>query len=652
MNYRYLGRLAGLCLLLVKSLNGFSQLSDSLYRLEEVQIVSDRLGMSESRTGRHITVMKSSEIQALPVNSIDELLRYVPFLEVQSRGPFGAQSDILMRGSTFNQVLVLIDGMRINDPLTGHFNSNIPVSLTEISRIEVYRGPASVVYGPDAVGGVVNIITNSFEPGRDGEDGIEGKIEAWYGQHNLRRTNSGMNLQKGKWKAGAGVSYSASDGHALDQDSLRGDFSIFTASVSLSGELSEKINLAFRSAYDNRLFNARYFYTNSPMDQSREEVSKWWNQARLRIRLNQSHSITLMAGYQSTRDSFLFNPMFPANIHNTHFQNYQVNHLFLHENGFRLASGLQIDNRKILSKDRGDHRQFQTGAYFIVSKVYMNNLSLSTGLRLEYNQVYGLEALPQLNVSYTANKWIFRGSVGRSIRSPDFTERYISTGLEGPLSPGRNLGNPDLLSEKSWTLEGGVDRKISKAIDFRMTGFYRLGRDLIDYVMTPYSEIPDKGNLIPGEQYFYTRNIGLLNTAGIEAELNGKHFLPGEWVLEWLLSYQGLVSRSDSAVVSKYLAAHSRNLINGGLGLNSGSFQVRINAMYKNRDPWIVREISQNLTKSYMLWNIRMDKYLWQNRLQLSFQVNNLLDENYTDIMGAKMPGRWIQGGISLNFHR
>jgi len=197
MNYRYLGRLAGLCLLLVKSLNGFSQLSDSLYRLEEVQIVSDRLGMSESRTGRHITVMKSSEIQALPVNSIDELLRYVPFLEVQSRGPFGAQSDILMRGSTFNQVLVLIDGMRINDPLTGHFNSNIPVSLTEISRIEVYRGPASVVYGPDAVGGVVNIITNSFEPGRDGEDGIEGKIEAWYGQHNLRRTNSGMNLPSG-----------------------------------------------------------------------------------------------------------------------------------------------------------------------------------------------------------------------------------------------------------------------------------------------------------------------------------------------------------------------------------------------------------------------------------------------------------------------
>ena len=186
-------------------------------------------------------------------------------MEVQSRGPFGAQSDILMRGSTFNQVLVLIDGMRINDPLTGHFNSNIPVSLTEVSRIEIYRGTASAIYGPDAVGGVVNIITKTFETGTNQPDQLDGKVELWYGQNNLKRSNSGINFQSGRWKAGAGINYNESDGHSLETDTLRGDFSVLTPSISLSAEITEKIQVAFRTAFDKRLFNARYFYTSSPI---------------------------------------------------------------------------------------------------------------------------------------------------------------------------------------------------------------------------------------------------------------------------------------------------------------------------------------------------------------------------------------------------
>ncbi len=462
-NYIFVRAFLGLSLILLPLLQGYSQIVDTLFPLDEVRIVSDRLGLPEARTGRHVTVIKSSEIQNLPVNSIDELLRYIPFMEVQSRGPFGAQSDILMRGSTFNQVLVLIDGMRINDPLTGHFNGNIPVAVSEISRIEVYRGPASAVYGPDAVGGVVNIITKTFEPGNP-EDRIDGRVEAWYGQHKLLRSNSGLNISKGKWKAGAGISYNASEGHPLDPDSLRGDFNIASASVSLSGKLSQNIRVGIRTSFDKRLFNARYFYTNSPWDMSREEVRKWWNQAQLVFRLNEAHSMTLMAGYQSTRDSFLFNPIFPANIHRTNFYNLQLNHLFVRGDGFRLASGLQVDNRKIFSNDRGNRQHWHTGGYVMLSKVLRNDFNFAAGMRMDYDQVYGLEVLPQLNMSYTTGKWLFRGSAGRSIRSPDFTERYISTGLVGPLSPGRNLGNPYLKAEKAWSIEAGADREIIQSI--------------------------------------------------------------------------------------------------------------------------------------------------------------------------------------------
>jgi iron complex outermembrane receptor protein len=166
MNYSANRAFLLICLVLIPWLPDYSQLSDTLFPLEEVQIVTGRLGMAESRTGRHVTVIGSGRISSLPINSIDEILRYVPFMEVQSRAPFGAQADFLMRGSTFNQVLVLVDGMRINDPLTGHFNGNIPVPLAEISRIEVYRGPASAIYGPDAVGGVVRRLLNPRGIGR------------------------------------------------------------------------------------------------------------------------------------------------------------------------------------------------------------------------------------------------------------------------------------------------------------------------------------------------------------------------------------------------------------------------------------------------------------------------------------------------------
>ncbi len=653
MNYirRYFLPACLTILLGIWTTTGFTQIQDSLFQLGEVQVISGRLGLTEARTGRHVTVIRADAIQQMPVNSIDELLRFLPFMEIQSRGAFGVQSDILMRGGTFNQMLVLLDGMRVNDPLTGHFNSYIPVSVIEIDRIEVYRGPASTVYGADAVGGVVNIITKSFLPGK-AEDRLEGRVEAWYGQHELVRTNTGFNMKKGKWKLGTGISYNASEGHALGSDSLRGDFRLGTVSMSLAVDLTKNFQIAVRSAYDNRLFNARYFYTNSPWDLSREQVKRWWNQFQLKWQLDRSNSLTLQAAYVSTTDSFLFNPAFQANLHKTRYQQYQANHLYQSATGIRIASGVQVDQKDMVSNDRGERTHLHTGIYSMLSYNLSMDLSLSGGLRLDYDEVYGLELMPQVNLSYMAGDWIFRGSAGRTIRSPDFTERFISRGMEGPLAPGRNLGNPFLVAERAWSMEAGFDRRIGRIINLSMTGFYRFSRDLIDYIVTPAEDIPDRDNLFPEEEYFFAQNIGLMNTWGIESWLSGQHSLQNETTIDWGFSYQGLLSRSDSAIVSKYLSAHARNLIQARIGVRTNLFSLQLNTMYKTRDAEVAQEISQALTPEYMVWNLKADVYLINRRLVLSLQVNNLLNQQYSDILGARMPGRWIQGGIVWNFYR
>src|SRR5690606_24554045 len=133
---------------------------------------------------------------SLPVRSIDELLRYIPGVEVQLRGPMGAQSDIVMRGGTFQQVLVILDGMRLNDPNTGHFNSYIPIAPAEIDRIEILKGASSAIYGSEAVGGVIHIISRSFAS-KKGITKKELSLQGSVGEYDLYSAQAGGYYQSG-----------------------------------------------------------------------------------------------------------------------------------------------------------------------------------------------------------------------------------------------------------------------------------------------------------------------------------------------------------------------------------------------------------------------------------------------------------------------
>jgi iron complex outermembrane receptor protein len=135
--------------------------------LNPVTITATLQPLPVSRTGRNIISIPGDYFDKLPVHSIDELLRFVPGVEVQMRGPSGSQSDIVLRGGTFQQVLIILDGQRLNDPNTGHFNSYIPIAPTEIEKIEILKGASSAIYGSEAVGGVINIITKSFSAKRN-----------------------------------------------------------------------------------------------------------------------------------------------------------------------------------------------------------------------------------------------------------------------------------------------------------------------------------------------------------------------------------------------------------------------------------------------------------------------------------------------------
>lgn len=609
---------------------------------KEVVISSSRIPQTAAGSGRNITIVPGKMINELPAQTTDQALRYVPGVEVQSRGAFGVQSDFSLRGSTFSQVLVLVDGMRINDPLTAHFNGYIPVAPAEIQKIEVLRGPAAAQYGADAVGGVINIITKTFSA-TGSRDVTSANAEIGYGQNDLKLAKAGFFSQAGSSRLGIGGMWHASPGQQLTSD-YKNRFSIGNISASGGVKLNERWDIALRSGFDYRDFNARYFYTASPFDDASETVKAWWNQMRLQ-RTAENSTTTIKGAFKQNSDSYVFNPQTQANEHTTTLASLQLNQYRQLSSEWDLSYGLQSSNRTIESTDRGDHNDWHYAAYTMVQWQPTNPFTISGSLRLDHDENYGTELMPQLSMSYQEENWILRGAAGRSVRAPSYTERFISTNLQGPLTGGRNLGNPWLEAERAWSGELGSDFFVSPNIRLSATGFIRKSSNLIDYVLTNSSQIQNDDNLQANTDYLYSQNINEVTSAGLETELSASRNLGAVWQLNSTLGYTFTDFFGNEDVAGKYLSTYARHLVNGSLRMNYKDFGAMIAGVWKQRDSDRSSAIGAFKSSSYSVWNVKLNYQLGSN-FALSMHVNNVFDTDYQDVLGARMPGRWTYGTL------
>ena len=633
---------------------------ETLSSLDTIEIKTTRIPLSVKETGRFISVLDQDFIQRQPNLSVDEILRYIPGVEVQSRNAFGAQSDISMRGSTFTQVLILVDGIRLNDPLTGHFNGYIPIPATEIQRIEVLRGPAAASFGPDAVGGVINILTKAFTQSR--KESFEGEVGFNYGEESLVQSQAGVywQNQNGLTLSLAG-SINNSDGQPFEAQRIinAGDttkleafntfFDIKNITLGLALPLDRNWSLRFRTAYDYRDFAARYFYTSSPFDKSVETITNFWNHFRLENEHSNGRTI-LDAAYKRNTDEFIFNPAFPGNNHTTELLNFQLNHYRIQSDHFRWNIGLQADQRKIESNDRGNHQDFHIGGFVSGAFQLGDYWNLQTSFRLDQDENYGLEFSPQLNIAMAKTQYVIRSTIGRSIRAADYTERYVSNNLPN-LTPGRSLGNPNLNAESSWSMEVGTDWFVLKGLRISATSFLRFSDQLIDYAPTNSNIIFNNANLSPDATYFYARNIEDVSTLGFELETYYEQLLNDATKLTTRLGYTFLETQNEDNVTSVYISNHAKHLFTANLGLEGQKFSVGINGLWKVRNGRLAPQINSELEDQYTVWHLKM-KYLLNSNLGLNLQVHNLFDENYQDILGAPMPNRWLMGGFTWKWQK
>ncbi|HEX8676852.1 MAG TPA: TonB-dependent receptor, partial [Segetibacter sp.] len=463
--------------------------------LDPVTITASLTPVSASATGRNILVIKGDQFSKLPVHSLDELLRHLPGIEVQMRGPMGAQSDIVLRGSTFQQVLVIIDGIRINDPNTGHFNSYIPVAPPEIDRIEILKGASSAIYGSEAVGGVINIITKTFAAKRD-QNTQQLTAQGTAGQYGLRNGQVGGFYQSGKTAIAGGLLSNNATGQP--QRGTKGYFHNTSASASINQFINKNWKVSFRSAFDKRDFAAQNFYTTFNSDTATEKVNSFWNHVKLNYeKLHQNFSLDI--GYKATKDTYKFNTGASANENKSKLL--QGLAVYNWEAGEKttFTTGVQWVNKKMKSNDRGDHSLNQAGAFFIAGQRFGDHFNVNPAMRFEWNERSGWEIVPQINLSYKLPYWQLRASAGKTVRDADFTERFNNYNKSFVASG--SIGNPDLESEHSLSYEGGADFFGIKNMKIAATVFKQHFTQLIDYVPTPYDEMPRKTNLSPTGTY-------------------------------------------------------------------------------------------------------------------------------------------------------
>ena len=492
-------------------------------------------------------------------------------------------------------------------------------------------------------------------------------IDGGAGQHNLLTSDLGVDLSRNNWRFSTSVRHVSSDGEELsnpgfgagvsEQQKYDNYFEMTNYTASLSYRLSDHLTIYTRGGFEERDFSARYFYTSSKFDESEEQISSRWGLGALTFEKG-AHRTEFNASYRNVDDTFDFMPgTLPPNEHSTNqlFLNLSHQYEFSSEsvsnrfNYIRLMVGGQYLDKQIESTDRGNHETNMGGIYSIGQFSWINGLSLTASARLQFDSIASTEFLPQLSVSYSTGEVTFRSSAGRAIRVGDFTERYVSSQIPN-LTPGRNIGNPDLQPERSWTVDAGLDWRPASRIKISPTVFYRTSNNLIDYAVTNSGNITNADNLQSGEEYLYALNIDQSSVIGVEFLSDVIHNLDNNHSLGVQTGYTYIRTTSDGKTPSKYIANHPEHQVNLGLRFSTAWGSIHSENSYRVRSKESAELIDGDIPSGYFVSNLNVQASPGWSPATLYVKVMNLTDTQYQEILGAPMPGRWVMGGLKLRF--
>src|SRR5450432_33625 len=533
-----------------------------------------------------------------------EALQSDASLDLRQRGENGVQGDLSVRGSTFGQTLILLDGLRVNDAQTAHHSLDVPIPLDGLERMEVLKGSGSTLYGADAMGGAVNFISSSPRS-------TEVRFGAQVGNFGVNSQSLGVSFLRGKVSEQLSLWRDFSTGFRPDREYRN------SAAFSRTGFSTVLGDTTILLGMSDKPFGADQFYCDCD---SFERTKAWFTGLRQGIGKKTEFDF----GYRRHSDEFvllLSDPtLVPVNNHIDESYQFALRRREELGTNTTLSFGGEGLRDSIDSNDLGQHSRGRGAGYVNLDARALGRLSLSLGAREEF---YGDDAefTPSVAAGYLLNTgWRLKGSVSRAFRIPTYTDLYHNDPF--------NHGNPNLKPESGWSYEGGVAWNPGRRWKGEATVFQSRQTNVIDYVR--------QNPPVNANDPYTAANLESLIFTGFEGVLRARlpHFQEVSVSYTAIEGMQGALAGLNARYTSNY---PTHRAVVGWVGELPGHIQARSQIGVDQRfgaDP-------------YAVWDAALTREFY-GRVRANLAFLNLSSTRYEEIANVSMPGRSVVFGLDL----
>ena len=593
-------------LVLCISLHAFSQ--EKTQELDSIVINSTRISLPFKENSRTINIITAKDIKNSAATNVADLLQQVTGVDVRRRGTGGGQSDLYIRGGGFDQTLLLIDGIKMDDAQTGHHSMNAALPIEVIERIEIIKGPAARIFGQNAFTGAINIVTKKR---------LNNKVSINVEAGSFGQLNGSVTLGKETENS----SIIAHVG-ALTSDGYRNNSDYNNQNYFLKGIFNKKKQpIEVIATFFDKKFGAENFYTTNVTFNEYEETQNSLIGVSTTFKSNK-FNVTPRIYWRRGQDMFLLrrdDPGFYRNFHITNKIGVETNASYTSDIGIT-GFGVDFSRFSIQSNNLGERVRTMVN-FFLEQRFKLGSFDITPGIAATYFSDFKFNAFPGLDIGVQiSDKVRLYGNVGYTFRAPTFTDLYYS-------DPATS-GNPNLEPEKAFAQEIGLkysDDKFSGSLAI----FNRDSEDLIDYVRQNTSV-----------NIFTAANIAEVSTQGVEFE-SAYNFKMNNYNQTITFGYTYL--NDDILDQNKDLSRYSLNTLKHQLitRFTSQLFKnVRQNIIYKHAE--------RTVGTSYNVWDASL--IVDFNKFTFSLTANNIFNAEYIESGFVQMPPSNILFGLRYGF--
>ena len=569
------------------------------YTLEKIVVTGGSSG-SASRPSQNYPseTFSSKDIRENYFNSVSDIFKRSSGIDLRYRGTSGVQGDLSIRGSTYEQAAVLIDGIRINDMQTGHHNMDIPLTSMDIEKIEIIKQGSSSSYGSGALSGSINIITK-----KPLKKSIS--IETLAGAHGLYGQAFSCDMPGKNSSASFSAEHKTSNGARPNTD-----FDYKTASYLFNKDwVDNSLNLV--AGYQDKDFGADSFYSNLYKEEE-EHTNTLFLKTGLDTDLvsyNLKNSIFLRRHH----DKFILNrndPSFSQNTHTTYSYGIHSSASMPVKYG-DLETGFEIARDTIDSTKLGKNTRMNQACFLGFNPTEGNKFEPSARFRIDHFQNWSYQSSFNTGLGYWLidDKLKIKPSFSHSFRGPSFTELYYSDAA--------NKGNSDLKVEKSDNYNLCLETNYNN-IPISCDVFLRKVKNLIDYTRLTVNDV------------WQATNLGSVDFKGMDLKAGP-------------LSYTYMeADRSASGFLSKYALDILKHQLMLNLNRDIKTIKIGLYLSYNER----------KFGETYFIGDISFSK-AFQNKetsIEPFIKIDNFTDTDYSEVAGVMQPGRWVQGGVKVKW--